>query len=146
MRARTCIRKCFYYVPGYGWSRESADPRALLGGYGSIDAHGATVYERAAAFMQHQHTSKLQEVRDFVRQHQDMRDPIGTPVHGAQFDTCESCHINDGRSNAVFTLPSGERRIAPPLLGLGLLEQIIDFPGKVGFGWEGNRTSVARRR
>ena len=132
----------FYYVPGHGWIRETSDPRALLGGYASIDAHGATVYERAAAFMQHQHTENLQEVRDFVRQHQDLRDPIGTPVHGAQFDTCESCHINDGRSDTVFTLPSGDERIAPPLIGLGLLEQIADFPGKVGFGWTGQGESV----
>ena len=132
----------FYYVPGHGWARESSDPRALLAGKASIDAHGATVYERAGAFMQHHHTSSLKEVRDFVRQHQDLRDPIGTPVHGAEFTTCESCHINDGRSNAVFTLPSGAQRIAPPLIGLGLLEQVVDFPGKVGFGWEGNRTSV----
>ena len=131
-----------YYVPGHGWERETVDPRALLGGYASIDAHGATVYERSAAFMQHEHTPDLQVVRDFVRQHQDLRDPIGTAVHGPQFDTCESCHINDGRSDTVFTLPSGERRIAPPLIGLGLLEQVVDFPGKVGFGWEGDRSSV----
>ena len=131
-----------YYVPGHTWVRESTDPRALLGGKASIDAHGATVYERAAAYMQHEHTDSLQEVRDFVRQHQDLRDPIGTPVHGAEFNTCESCHINDGRSHDVFTLPSGAQRIAPPLIGLGLLEQVVDFPGKVGFGWEGNRTSV----
>ncbi|MCM2681308.1 family 31 carbohydrate-binding protein [Echinimonas agarilytica] len=132
----------FYYVPGHGWARESVDPRALLGGEASIDAHGATVYERSAAFMQHQHTDDLQQVRDFVRQHQDLRDPIGTPQHGAQFDTCESCHINDGRSDTVFTLPNGHQRIAPPLIGLGLLEQVVDFPGKVGFGWEGSRDSV----
>ena len=131
-----------YYVPGHTWVRETTDPRALLGGKASIDAHGATVYERAAAYMQHEHTDSLQEVRDFVRQHQDLRDPIGTPVHGAGFNTCESCHINDGRSHDVFTLPSGAQRIAPPLIGLGLLEQVVDFPGKVGFGWEGNRTSV----
>ena len=131
-----------YYVRGYGWARETVDPRALLGGYASIDAHGATVYERAAAFMQHQHTANLQEVRDFVRQHQDLRDPIGTPQHGAEFDTCEACHVNDGRSKVVFTLPGGKERIAPPLIGLGLLEQVADFTGKVGFGWEGNRASV----
>ncbi len=132
----------FYYVPGHGWTKESVDPRAQLGGYASIDAHGATVYERSAAFMQHEHTASLQVVRDFVRQHQDLRDPIGTPVHGAEFDTCEACHINDGRSNAVFTLPSGDRRIAPPLIGLGLLEKVVDFPGKVGFGWKGDRATV----
>ena len=132
----------FYYVPGYGWTRESSDPRALLGGYASIDAHGATVYERAAAFMQHQHTDDLTKVRDFVRDHQTLRNPIGSPLHGARFDTCEACHINDGRSDVAFTLPSGERRIAPPLIGLGLLEQIQDFPGKVGFGWEGARSTV----
>ena len=132
----------FYYVPGHGWTKESVDPRTQLGGEASIDAHGATVYERAAAYMQHEHTESLQEVRDFVRQHQDLREPIGTALHGAEFDTCESCHINDGRSDAVFTLPNGEKRIAPPLIGLGLLEQIVDFPGKVGFGWEGARTSV----
>ena len=132
----------FYYVRGHGWSRESADPRALLGGFASIDAHGATVYERAGAFMQHNHTQNLQEVRDFVRQHQDLRDPIGSPLQGPQFNTCEACHINDGRSTTTFTMPSGERRLAPPLIGLGLLEQIPDFPGKVGFGWEGNRASV----
>ncbi|GAD00186.1 family 31 carbohydrate-binding protein [Agarivorans albus] len=129
-----------YYVKGHGWAKESSDPRALLGGEASIDAFGANEFERAAAFMQHEHTSSLKVVRDFVEQHEDLRVNIGDDVNPG-FNTCESCHINDGRSQVIFDVPNVGPRIAPPLIGLGLLEQ-VNFAGKAGFGWEGNRATI----
>ena len=129
-----------FYVKGHGWVRESVDPRATLGGYASIDAFGANVYERTSSFMQHNHTDDLQMVRDFVEQHEDFRVPIGDDVNPG-FHTCESCHVNDGRSQVVFDVPNVGLRIAPPLIGLGLLEK-VEFAGKAGFGWQGNRENV----
>lgn len=129
-----------YYIKGQGWGKESSDPRALLGGEASVDTFGANQYERAAQFMQHSNTSSLKIVRDFVEQHEDFRLPIGTDITPG-FHTCESCHINDGRSQRIFNIPGKGLRIAPPLIGLGLLER-VQFNGKTGFGWEGDNNSI----
>ena len=131
----------FFYVPGFGWTTESVDPRANGGGVDTTDAFGADDFERAAAFSQHARKNlDLDDVMLFVSEHVDLRETIGTDLNPG-FRTCVDCHINDGRSNDVFDVAGVGQLIAPPLIGLGLLEQ-VDVPNRVGFGWRGNHISI----
>ena len=145
-----------HYVMGLGFYSPMSDPRLTLAGRagtrpiladGDADPRSLEL-ERNAIFTQHMTSlHNKEQVDTFLKGHHlihGINPETNDGRHGEVnigSTTCGTCHFRDGRGFEVIDVPGVGPRIAPPLMGVGMLEWIIDR--ETGFTWNGTTDTVA---